>query len=56
MKPSAIDADRIAGAIAFPIEQLSDVAINVIIRPTVQVGYYKKMKLLEVVKWQSMKK
>ncbi|WHY58406.1 hypothetical protein [Peribacillus simplex] len=28
MKPSAIDADRIAGAIAFPIEQLSDVAIK----------------------------
>ncbi|MFE4708328.1 hypothetical protein [Peribacillus simplex] len=28
MKPSAIDAYRIAGPIVFPIEQLSDVAIN----------------------------
>ncbi|WHY99403.1 hypothetical protein [Peribacillus simplex] len=28
MKPSSIDADRIAGPIAFPFEQLSDVAIN----------------------------
>jgi NADP-dependent 3-hydroxy acid dehydrogenase YdfG len=35
----AIDADRIARAIAFAIEQPSDVAINeMIIRPTVQVG------------------
>lgn len=35
----AIDADRIAHAIAFAIEQPSDVAINeMIIRPTVQVG------------------
>lgn len=39
MKPSAIDADRIDGAIAFPIGQLSDIAINeMIIRSTVQVG------------------
>jgi NADP-dependent 3-hydroxy acid dehydrogenase YdfG len=36
---SAIDADRIARAIAFSIEQPSDVGINeLIIRPTVQVG------------------
>ncbi|MEK4056946.1 SDR family oxidoreductase [Paenibacillus sp. FSL F4-0087] len=36
---SAIDADHIARAIAFAIEQPSDVAINeMIIRPTVQVG------------------
>jgi NADP-dependent 3-hydroxy acid dehydrogenase YdfG len=35
----AIDADRIANAIAFAIEQPSDVGINeMIIRPTVQVG------------------
>ncbi|WP_027091908.1 SDR family oxidoreductase [Cohnella thermotolerans] len=35
----AIDADRIARAISFAIEQPSDVAINeMIIRPTVQVG------------------
>ncbi|MFK9095421.1 hypothetical protein [Bacillus salipaludis] len=35
----AIDADLIARAIAFAIEQPSDVAINeMIIRPTVQVG------------------
>lgn len=35
----AIDADSIARAIAFAIEQPSDVAINeMIIRPTVQVG------------------
>ena len=35
----AIDAERIARAIAFAIEQPSDVAINeMIIRPTVQVG------------------
>ncbi|MFJ7832158.1 SDR family oxidoreductase [Peribacillus sp. NPDC097284] len=35
----AIDADSIALAIAFAIEQPSDVAINeMIIRPTVQVG------------------
>lgn len=36
---NAIDADSIARAIAFAIEQPSDVAINeMIIRPTVQVG------------------
>lgn len=36
---TAIDADSIARAIAFAIEQPSDVAINeMIIRPTVQVG------------------
>jgi NADP-dependent 3-hydroxy acid dehydrogenase YdfG len=35
----AIDADRIAHAIVFAIEQPPDVAINeMIIRPTVQVG------------------
>jgi NADP-dependent 3-hydroxy acid dehydrogenase YdfG len=35
----AIDAESIARAIAFAIEQPSDVAINeMIIRPTVQVG------------------
>ncbi|MCM3790219.1 hypothetical protein M3221_17710 [Domibacillus indicus] len=35
----AIDADSIARAIAFAIEQPSDVAINeMIIRPSVQVG------------------
>jgi NADP-dependent 3-hydroxy acid dehydrogenase YdfG len=36
---AAIDADRIARAIAFAIKQPSDVGINeMIIRPTVQVG------------------
>ncbi|WP_251633022.1 hypothetical protein [Neobacillus niacini] len=35
----AIDANSVARAIAFAIEQPSDVAINeIIIRPTVQVG------------------
>jgi NADP-dependent 3-hydroxy acid dehydrogenase YdfG len=35
----AVDADRIASAISFAIEQPSDVGINeMIIRPTVQVG------------------
>jgi NADP-dependent 3-hydroxy acid dehydrogenase YdfG len=35
----AIDADSVARAIVFAIEQPSDVAINeMIIRPTVQVG------------------
>jgi NADP-dependent 3-hydroxy acid dehydrogenase YdfG len=35
----AIDADSVARAIAFAIEQPADVAINeLIVRPTVQVG------------------